>query len=119
MRRVLLLLALLAITGPAPAQTYEIKTGFVTGQAYLQMTQPQRSAYAMGVVDGMFLSPFFGAPKVKVTWLETCVTGMPDSQLVAVLDQYVRANPVRWHESMHTLAFSALKQACPAVQPDT
>jgi hypothetical protein len=82
------------------------------------MAAPQRSAYAMGVVEGMFLSPFFGGQKSKVVWLETCATGMSDSQLVAVLDQYVRGNPARSHESMHTLAFAALKQACQHVQPE-
>ena len=118
MKCVVFLLSLVASAGSASAQDVEIKNGFVSGRAYSQMSAPQRSAYAMGVVEGMFLSPFFGGEKSKVIWLETCATGMSDTQLVAVLDQYVRGNPVRWHESMHALAFSALKQACQHAQPD-
>lgn len=113
----LILVALLALMSPAVAQTYEIKTGFLTGQTYLHMSPAQRSAYAMGVVDGIFLSPFFGAQKGKVTWLETCAAGMSASQLVAVLDQYLHGNPVRWHEPMHVLALSGLKQACQGAYP--
>ena len=118
MKCMMFLLSLVAWAGCASAQGIEIKNGFVSGEAYSHMPAPQRSAYAMGVVEGMFLSPFFGGSKSKVVWLETCATGMSDTQLVAVLDQYVRSNPVRWHESMHVLALSALKQACQHTQPD-
>ena len=112
MKLLMALIAALVCSGAMAEPVYEIKSGFVTGQAYLRMAQAQRAGYAMGLVEGMFLSPFFGGSKPKLSWLESCATGMSDSQLVAVLDQFVRSNPVRWHESMHTLGFSALKQAC-------
>lgn len=110
----LLVALLMCFVSPASfaEPSFEIKTGFLSGQNYLEMPAAQRGSYAIGLVEGMFLSPFFEAQKSKLLWLEQCTTGMNDTQLRAVLDQFVHANPARWHESMHTLGYSALKQAC-------
>lgn len=89
-----------------------IKSGFVTGTQFRAFSNEARRAYAMGVMDGMFLSPFFDAKKEKLEWLERCATGMSDEQIVAIFDKYLRDNPGRWHEPMHTLGWIAMKDAC-------
>ncbi len=90
----------------------EIKTGFLTGNAYRILSQEARRAYAMGLLDGMFLAPFFGAKKEKLGWLERCATSMTDEQIAAIFDKYLRDNPGRWHETMHVLGMVAMKDAC-------
>ena len=51
-------------------------------------------------------------PKLKMEKFETCIIGMNGSQLTAIFDKYLAEHPERWHQSMHTLAFVALKEAC-------
>lgn len=90
----------------------EIKAGFLTGNAFRTFPQQAKSAYAMGLIDGMFLSPFFGAKKESLSWLERCATGINDKQIVAILDKYLNDHPGRWHETMHVLGMLAMKDAC-------
>jgi hypothetical protein len=89
-----------------------IKTGFLTGNSYRALAPESRRAYAIGLLDGMFLSPFFDANKQKLEWLERCATGMGDKQVAAIFDKYLRDNPGRWHETMHVLGWTAMKDAC-------
>ena len=89
-----------------------IKHGFLTGNAYRALSQEARRAYAMGSIDGMFLAPFFGAKKEKLSWLERCATSMTDEQIAAIFDKYLRDNPGRWHETMNALGMVAMKSAC-------
>ncbi len=76
------------------------------------MSVQRKLGYVMGFVDATFLSPLYGAPKSEVAWLERCGMGMTDEQLVAVLEKWMAGNPERWHESMHVLALTALREAC-------
>lgn len=89
-----------------------IKSGFITGTQYRAFTEPDRRKYAIGLVDGVLLAPFFNADRKQMEWLERCATGMNDVQVVAIFDKYLRENPMRWHQSMNALAFAALKETC-------
>ena len=110
---VLLALALsLSTVAVAGEPAVFIKTGFVTGSMYRTISPDTRQAYAMGLIDGMLLSPFFDAKKQKLEWLERCATGMSNEQVAAIFDKYLRDNPGRWHESMHVLGWAAMKAAC-------
>ncbi len=82
----------------------------------MQRSTLERRAYATGVVDGMFLSPLFGAPKDEMAWFESCVEGMTDEQVAQILYKSVKENPADWHRSVHTEMYRALKKGCPAVQ---
>jgi hypothetical protein len=88
-----------------------IQNGFGTGQDYLKMTKSQQRTYAMGVVDGILLSPLFGAPKSKMKWFESYIVGMTDEQVAVILLKYLENNPGRWHDGLHLLAYSAIKEA--------
>lgn len=111
-KRLLSILLLASWCANAHDGDIAIKSGFVTGTQYRTFTEPDRRKYAMGLLDGIFLAPFFKADKKQLELLERCATGMNDTQVVAILDKYLRDNPVRWHESMNALAFVALKEAC-------
>lgn len=114
-RTILVGLSLLLLGGAclqAQDQPAEIHNGFLTGNEYRDLANTQRQHYIMGVIDGSLLAPLFGAPKPKLAWLETCVTGMRSDQVVAIVDKFLEANPVRWHQSMHVLVYSALRESC-------
>jgi c-di-AMP phosphodiesterase-like protein len=88
-----------------------IHNGFGTGQDYIKMTSAEKRAYAMGAINGMLLAPMFGASKDKMRWMESYVENMTDEQVVAILSKYLEDNPGRWHDGLHILMYSALKEA--------
>lgn len=89
-----------------------IRNGFIKGSEFKSFSNVSKNMYSMGLVDGILLSPFYGVPKLKMEKFETCIIGMNGSQLTAIFDKYLAEHPERWHQSMHTLAFVALKEAC-------
>ncbi len=105
----------LAVAGPASGQTGDvvIKDGFITGQAFLNLSQVEQHGYVMGVIDGAFLAPFFGAPKERVRWLETCTIGMTDSQIAALVRKRLRDAPEVWHLSASVAVYRAFLNVCP------
>lgn len=118
MRAALLFLLLVcpaaaAIAGP----TVEVQTGFLKGESYLQLSQAERSVYAMGLIDGLFASAFYGADEVQLRKLKDCTAGWTNTQLAAVLDQHVRADPSHWQYPMNVLAVNAMVKACPGLRP--
>lgn len=113
MKSIALLIALLpAIVLADLNEPVLIKSGFITANDYRGFSPQQKHAYAIGFMDGLFVAPFFSAPKSELIWVENCATGMTDYQVAAILDKYLRDNPARWHESMNTLAWVAIKDGC-------
>jgi hypothetical protein len=102
---------LTAMIVSAGEQGVLIHNGFGTGQDYIKMSSVQKRAYAMGSVNGILLAPLFGAPKEKVQWLELYVENMTDVQIAAILSKYLEDNPGRWHDGLHILTYSAIKEA--------
>lgn len=98
---------------PASAQGVLIQNGFVTGEAYLHMSDVQQRAYAIGLVDGTLLAPLFSAAKEDLLWLERCIAGMRDTQMAEILRRRLQAHPESWHSSAHAQMFAALKEQCP------
>jgi hypothetical protein len=88
-----------------------IHNGFGTGQDYIKMNQSQKRVYAMGAINGILLAPLFGASKEKMLWFESYVENMTDEQVAAILSKYLEDNPGRWHDGLHILMFSAIKEA--------
>ncbi|WP_140637402.1 Rap1a/Tai family immunity protein [Methylibium rhizosphaerae] len=96
----------------APKTPVSIKSGFHTGSSFRELSSVAKRSYVAGFVDGALVAPLLDAPKGEIRWLERCVTGMTDDQLVAIVEKWLSENPVRWHESMNILAFVALKEGC-------
>lgn len=112
--RALICACLLCIAVPSivQAQGYLIKSDFLTGNSFRALPNAQMRGYVMGFAAGAFVSPLFGAKKQDLVWLETCVTGMNDKQLLAVVEKWLAENPIYWHEQMNVLTFRALKESC-------
>lgn len=110
----LALTLLLCSVAGATAQDNPVRihNGFVAGIDYREYGDFQKRAYVTGVVDGMFLAPVLEAPKPQIEWLEDCVTGMTDVQVVGIVDRWLTTHPERWDQSMHILLYSAIVEAC-------
>jgi len=102
---------LVAATLFAAEEPVWIHNGFGTGGDYVKMSESQKRAYAMGAINGMIIAPLFGAPTYEMQWFESYVENMTDVQVAAILSKYLQDNPGRWHDGLHVLMYSALKEA--------
>jgi hypothetical protein len=110
------------VVGPEAVAIHE---GFYTGQAFRDSSEGQQNDYAAGLVDGMLLAPLFGAPKrpdfkpkemaptSPAEWLENCIQGMTNGQVVAILSKYLVDHPERRHQPAGPILFAALAETCP------
>ncbi|HEU0252833.1 MAG TPA: hypothetical protein VFR12_07340 [Pyrinomonadaceae bacterium] len=113
MKYLLILLALFAfITVPANQQQVKISRGFFSAKDYLSMSDTERRAYATGAINGMLVSPFFGAPDDNLTWLKSCTGSMSDEQLAAILGDYIRNQPNQLDSSLNVVTFTAIREHC-------
>ncbi len=107
-----------ATSGPTqnasdPDKGVLIHDGFGTAAVFLdQMSDAERRAYAIGVVNGMLVSPLLGAPKERLRALERCFENMTDKQVAALLLKHIREHPERWHYGLHIESWVALKDGC-------
>jgi len=100
----------------------------VTGNDWRALPASAKTAYVSGVVDNFVdfgtavrsLVPAekrSGSEKMLVSF-EDCIakTPRPPSQLVAIVDKYLKENPAQWHVRMSGLVFEALrcKEGAPA-----
>ena len=89
-RHVILTIALVSgLAVPASAEVTLVHEGFVTGDKYRSLPAGQRFGYVMGWLDGVFVSPLFGAPGhtqdgTALAALARCVVGMNNPQLDAI-----------------------------------
>jgi hypothetical protein len=89
-----------------------VQNGFITGNTFRALDQASKNVYATGLIDGILLAPLYGAPEERLNNFEQCTVGMTGQQVVAIFGKYLKNNPERWHNSMHVIAFSALREAC-------
>jgi hypothetical protein len=111
---ILFLLAAAANVG-APQRSVRIHGGFLKAEAYLHFDNNSKRAYAMGLLDGMYMAPMFHAPddgKFLVS-LERCVEGMRSSQVAAIIEKYIRDHPEHWYLDLKDEGYAAMRQACP------
>lgn len=103
---------LLSISMASQSQEVYIKNGYLTGNTFRAMDEASKNVYAVGLIDGMFLAPMFGAPEIKLNNLASCTVGMTGQQIVAIFNKYLSDNPERWNQSMHTIGYAAMFRAC-------
>jgi hypothetical protein len=108
----LALITLCSIAHASPAS--DINNGFLTGKSFRGGSQPMRTAYVIGVLDGFSYAPVFGAPDTKIEKLRRCIGTMhADARQVGTLvDQYLDAHPESWSEQMQPIVLRAMRQVC-------
>jgi hypothetical protein len=113
MRKILLALSFVAVGTLSAASAVVIHKSIFTGDEFLEFDSDQRRIYAAGLIDGMFLAPFFGAPRSDLKWFEDCVEGMQDDQIAAMLQKQLRDHPSSSRRYAHTAMYAALRATCP------
>ena len=96
------------------AKDVRIHNGMGTGQDYIGIPESTRPTYVMGLVNGLFLSPLFGASRQNIVWLETCLEEKTGTQIAEILSQYIEQHPTELREQLHAASYRALLQACPS-----
>lgn len=89
-----------------------IHGGFMGGEDCHRSSDDSMAMYMAGVVNGLLVSPFLGAPETRMKPLSQCLTNVTSTQLAATLKKWLKENPERWHEGCHLAAFLALRQIC-------
>jgi hypothetical protein len=94
-----------------------IPQSLMTGQKYLALSETHRTAYVVGLVDGISVGLAFDASEARVDALHQCLVGRSTSQMGAILSKYIQDRPDRWHEGAHMLFYSRMLELCPGVKP--
>ena len=78
------------------------------------MPEAQQEGYAAGLVDGIYLAPFMGAPQenIDIEHLHKCFVGMSTRQVAAIIKKFLKEHPEKWHQRLNTEAYYALYAAC-------
>jgi len=112
-----ILFVVFALIGWCPelqaASSIAIHNGFLTGEQYRNEGATDQIMYSIGLVDGMLVSPLFGAPDTgKAEKLGKCTEGMSGSQIVAILNKHLNDHPEEWNQPMHAIAFRTFRDVC-------
>jgi hypothetical protein len=80
----------------------------------LEFANSSQRVYAMGLLDGMYMSPAIGAPATNKVLLEieTCVEGMKSSQAAAIIEKSVKDHPEKWDWDLKDTGYNATLQGC-------
>jgi hypothetical protein len=97
------------------AEGVRVPNAFMTGQQYLALSASSRATYIMGLLDGIFVGPLFGASEARVLAVQTCLQGRNNVQIAAILSKYIQDKPERWHEGANTLFYSRMVELCPEI----
>jgi hypothetical protein len=92
-----------------------VPKAFMSGQQYLALPESRRSAYVMGLVDGIFIGPLFGASEARIKALQSCLQEHNSVQIAAILSKYIQDQPERWHDGAHALFYSRMVELCPGM----
>ena len=111
-QNILLILVFVALSFSSFAKTVNIQNGFLTGNDYRGLDAISKNMYVTGLIDGMFLAPFYGASEKEVSYLAKCTEGMTASQIRAIFDKYLKNNPEKWHQNMHLIGYNAILGVC-------
>ena len=82
----------------------------------LKSSNGDRSAYAIGFIDGLLISPMLGADAEGADAFHECLTGRTSDQIGEIILKHVEATPENWHVPLDMEAFEAIKQSCPALK---
>jgi hypothetical protein len=96
----------------ASQQQVSISRGFFTGKDYFEMSDSEKRAYVTGAINGMLVSPLFGAPEDRVAWLKKCTARLSDEETAAILSKYIISDSNQMTLSLNVVTFNALKDAC-------
>jgi len=90
----------------------------ISGNQFLNLSEKQRGWYFLGVLDAMKQTrdTYFEASEMTESdfdhiW-ESCISGRPVRQHLAIVESWLKINPNRWHEPAIKLIFDAERDSC-------
>lgn len=83
---------------------------------FSELPKEMKEGYAMGLLNGIFLSGLFGADGEIVKSFADCVKDMDAPQITAIIEKHVKDHPEVWHQGLSTESLGAMISACPQVQ---
>ncbi len=90
-----------------------IWTGFLTGNAFRELSEAEKIAYLMGIWDGyIFALSFAGEPPATVQTFIDCIPHLENHQLLAIVNKYMQEHPERWGDPMGSIVSAALPKEC-------
>ena len=123
-RRHLLTMAVWVLPSLAVAQTPGISKsggtpfgepflqGFLKGNDFRRLSEPEKTAYLMGIWDGYMFAPAIGGRATNDQTLHDCIPDLVPDQLLAIVTKYMDEHPERWGDSMNLMVFNALPANC-------
>jgi hypothetical protein len=101
-----------------PPKTLVAYPGFYTAEEFLQLSDVEKAALSSGFVDGLFVGPYFGGPQPNkmVQALSTCMGGMTNTQVAAIIEKQIKGRPEQWHRPFAMEALNAVITTCPAMK---
>ena len=111
MRRLLALAVVVVVCAFAsrPSPASEIWT-FYTGEAYLNAPEPARTLYVAGISDT--LNALTDSGDIDAAWVVACTKGKHSTELTAMFDRWLSANPALLGKSAPLLFLVALRANC-------
>ena len=90
----------------------------ISVNVYLSLSEKERGWYFLGVLDAIKQTRDTYSKATEMTesdfdriW-ESCISGRPVRQHLAIVDLWLKNNPNRWHESAIQLIFDAERDSC-------
>ncbi len=76
------------------------------------MNAREQAAYTRGFVNGLYSSGMLAADESKLKSLQTCLIGMNDTQIRAVIEKHIKNGPEQWHRPLNELSMVAIGRVC-------
>lgn len=83
---------------------------FYTGETYLNAPEPARTLYVAGMSDT--LNALTDSGDINAGWVITCTEGMHSTELTALFDRWLVANPALLGKAAPLLFLVALRANC-------
>lgn len=101
----------------AAQHVVSLVSGYMTVVEYLEMNDESQRAYAMGFMNGVFVSPILFSKETAVkpkhlSEIEKCAAKMSDMQIVTILRKYFDDRPELWDKGLNVISLNAMFSAC-------
>lgn len=107
------LLALSLMTTSSIGKPIFVSNGYLTAQAWRDLSYRERMFYVMGAVDGTKSSPLWiRGDTGRLDRLLACLRPIDSEQLLAIMDKAVRDNPGKWNSTMNHIVTEEIIALC-------
>lgn len=105
--------AVIAVTvGLMPQRSSAVVLGYVTGKDYMKLSSEQRMGWLVGALDGMMAESVAVTKDANGPWLGRCVGKMQNSEVQAIFEKEIAANPDSWHAPAAFILRASLHTTC-------